>query len=120
MNISEEQEVKQEVDLEAIDEEVKEVTDLYFQKKLNEDEIRINLHREVINKMEINLDAACKEADNVHSYHIVDRFRNDMIEYINFARSDKFREQSLSYAKTEDNMRIDFGLVISRPPIFLR
>jgi hypothetical protein len=120
MNIEEEVETKQEIDLEAIDEEVKEVTNLYFDKKLNEDEIRIKLHRQVIDRMESNLESACKEADNVQSYHIVDRFKNDMLEYIKFARSDKFREESLSYAKTQDNMRVDFGLVISRAPIFLR
>jgi hypothetical protein len=119
MNI-EEVEIKKEIDLEAIDEEVKEVTNLYFEKKLNEDELRIKLHKQVVDRMESNLDNACKEADNVQSYHIVDRFKNDMLEYIKFTRSDKFREESLSYAKTQDNMRVDFGLVISRPPIFLR
>ena len=96
------------------------MTDLYFQKKLNEDDIRIKLNLQTVDKIEKNLESACLEAENVSNFHIVDRFKNDMLEYIKFARSDKFREESLSYAKTDDNMRVDFGLVISRPPIFLR
>jgi hypothetical protein len=103
-----------------MDEDVKELTELYFQKKLNEDEIRIKLNLQTIDKIENTLEEACKEADSVQNFHIVDRFRSDMIEYINFVRSDKFKEESVTYAKTQDNMRIDFGLVISRPPIFLR
>ncbi len=120
-NIEEEEDNKvKDVDLDKVDQEVNDITEKYFEKKLDEDDLRIKLNNQVIDSIEKNLDAACQEADNVQSFHIVDRFKKDVTEYINFVRSDKFREESLSYAKTSDNMRVDFGLVISRPPIFLR
>jgi hypothetical protein len=120
LNMEENEKKIKDIDLEAVDQEVNEITEQYFQKKLNEEELRIKLGRQVIDNIEKNLDMACKEADNVQNFHIVDRFRKDMIEYINFTRSDKFKEESVSYAKTGDNMRVDYGLVISRAPIFLR
>jgi hypothetical protein len=106
------------IDIDKIDLEAREMTEMYFNNEINEDETRLKLHRAVCDKMEKELDSTVQEGTNVRNFYLADRFKQGAIAYINYVRGDKFAQESTKYAVTQDNMRVDFGVVISRPPIF--
>jgi hypothetical protein len=107
------------IDIDKIDNEARRMTDMYFNNEINEPETRLKLHYEACDKMEQQLPKTVEEGTNPRNYFVMDRFKNNILEYINFARSEQFAKESTQYAKTLDNMRVDFGVVISRAPIFL-
>ena len=49
----------------------------------------------------------------------VDKLKSDTFNYIKLVLSPQFQEESLGYAKTLDNLRVDCGLVVTRDPIFV-
>jgi hypothetical protein len=110
---------EKEINVDEIDEGLKTMTEMYFNGQINEDEVRLKLHRERVDDIEAKLDERIKEGTDVRNFYVMDRFKDNVQEYINFSRSEQFAKESTSYAKTQDNMRVDFGIVISRPPIFL-
>jgi hypothetical protein len=107
------------IDIDKIDTELKTLTEKYFNGEINEDEARLKVHLEHVKGIESNYEKRIQDDMNPANFHLALRLKENLREYINYAKSEEFAKASTSYAKTDDNMRVDFGVVISRPPIFL-
>jgi hypothetical protein len=94
-------------------------TDLYLNGIMNEDGMRVKPHvhamEEYLEEFEIEID----ELHTVTNEMWVDKLKRDTLEYIKTVLDPKYQHWSTSYAKSEDNMRVDLGLCISRDPIFV-
>jgi hypothetical protein len=95
------------------------IHDFYWHGLLDEDTMRldpmINMAKNWLN----NKTAGVEESENYMNIHWYEKYLQDTENFCNTILTDKYREYSLSYSKTEDNLRIDLGLIISRPSIFL-
>jgi hypothetical protein len=91
----------------------------YFSGFWSEDKFRYDTHMGIINDFERIYEGDIDEMVEVNEIHIGENTKTSIREYLRNVRTDEFKEYSLSYAKSIDNYRIDIGLVISRPPIFL-
>lgn len=54
------------------------------------------------------------------NYHEIEAIKKEAEQYKKISQSAEFYKLTNSYATTDDIMRIDCGLIISRPPIFLK
>jgi hypothetical protein len=95
------------------------IADSYFMKSWNEDKVRYNIHMNLINEFEQTFEDDIDDLIEFNDVHVGENSKKAIREYIKMVRTDHFREYSTSYARTEDNYRVDIGLVISRKPIFL-
>lgn len=93
--------------------------DAYFTKRTSEEEIKLAIMEEVAEYMEENLEKSIEQVEEIRNVQLTQRFRRNVLSFIDIIKSDKFKEAVCSYAKTTDNMRVDVGLIMSRPPIFL-
>lgn len=91
----------------------------YYMNALDEDKLRYNIHMNLVDQFEKIYEEDIDDMVDINEVHIGERSKQFIKEYIKIVRTDDFKEYSLSYAKTEDNYRVDVGLVLSRKPIFL-
>lgn len=91
----------------------------YYDNKLNEDKLRIGMGLKVVTVMENKMEKRLKALSDLRNEHLIKTFKFQTELFIDTVRSPNLHEHALNYAKTQDNMRVDLGLVISRPPIFL-
>lgn len=94
--------------------------DLYFKGLINEDEMRLDPHVSSMKSYSVRYMEDIESTGTINNDMWQMRLKKDTESYIDTVLSKEFQEYSLSYARTLDNYRIDVGLVISRPPIFLR
>jgi hypothetical protein len=101
------------------EEVLKSFSDLYFAGIIDEDNMRSYPHyasmKEYLKTFQQELD----QTRTVTNEMWVTKLKDDTFNYIKLVLSPEFQKESLSYAKTTDNMRVDLGLVISRDPIFV-
>lgn len=94
-------------------------TENYFNGFWNEDKLRYETHINLVREFERFYEGDIDEMVEINEIHIAENSKKSMKEYIQHVRTDEFKEFSTSYAKTLDNYRVDIGLKIERPPIFL-
>jgi len=93
--------------------------DNYFNGFWNEDKLRYDTHIGLLKDFENMYEGDIDEMADINELHLAENSKKNIKEYIRNVRTDEFRKFSTSYAKSLDNFRIDVGLMISRPPIFL-
>ena len=91
----------------------------YYDNKVDEDKIRSTFGIKTALKLESKIDLYSEEMSDLTNQHLVKEFKDETQLLVQTLKSPHFQEHATSYAKTADNMRIDIGLIISRPPIFL-
>jgi hypothetical protein len=94
-------------------------SDMYFNGLLNEERLRLYPH---VSAMKEYLDTFEKELDEtgtITNEMWVTKLKDDTYNYIKTVLDPEFQKESMSYAKTQDNMRVDIGLMVSRAPIFV-
>ncbi len=95
------------------------IMESYFLKAWNEDQLRYGIHRSLVDEFETIYEDDIDQMIDVNEIHIGERAKKHIKDYIKIVKTDHFREYSTTYARSQDNYRIDVGLVISRKPIFL-
>ena len=94
------------------------ICESYFMKVMDEDKLRYEIHLGLAGDFEKIYDEDIDDMVDYNEIHIGNRTKKHFEDYFKIIKTDEFREYSTSYAKTEDNYRVDLGLVISRKPIF--
>jgi hypothetical protein len=101
------------------DEFVQNFAQLYLNGIINEDRMRLDPHVNTMKNWSTKFEQQANDTLTINNEMWVTKLREDSLNYIKTVLSPEFKNLSLSYAKTEDNMRVDIGLAISRDPIFL-
>lgn len=97
----------------------KSFADLYFSGIINEDNMRTYPHYTAMKNYLNTFEEEVQKTLTPTNEMWVSKLKDDTYNYIKLVMSPEFQEESTSYAKTLDNMRLDLGLVISRDPIFI-
>jgi hypothetical protein len=92
---------------------------LYFSGIINEDNMRTYPHYTAMKNYLNTFEEEVQKTLTPTNEMWVSKLKDDTYNYIKLVMSPEFQEESTSYAKTLDNMRLDLGLVISRDPIFI-
>lgn len=87
---------------------------------VNEDKMRLEPHAYAMKEYLPVFDEQLEETRTINNEMWVTKLKEDTLNYIKTVLDPEWQKLSTSYAKTDDNMRVDVGLVISRDPIFLR
>lgn len=98
---------------------VQNFSELYLNGVINEDKMRLEPHVNSMKDYLTHFEKDIEDTRTINNEMWVTKLKQDTFNYIKTVLNPEFQKQSVSYAKTNDNMRIDIGLVISRPPIFL-
>ncbi len=98
---------------------VKTFAELYFFGVYDEDMMRYLPHAESMKEYLSKFEQDANDASNIVNEMWVSKLKSDTFNYIKLVMSEDFKKASTSYAKTQDNFRIDVGLIITRDPIFL-
>ena len=93
--------------------------ELYFAGIINEDNMRTYPHYSAMKEYLNTFEEEIQETLTPTNEMWVSKLKSDTYNYIKLVLSPEFQQESLGYAKTTDNMRVDLGLVISRDPIFV-
>ena len=101
------------------EEVLKSFSDLYFAGIIDEDNMRSYPHYSSMKEYLKTFQQELDQTRTVTNEMWVTKLKDDTFNYIKLVLSPEFQKESLSYAKTTDNMRVDLGLVISRDPIFV-
>lgn len=102
------------------DELVQNFAEMYMNGIIDEDKMRLDPHVRAMRDYLPVYEEQLNETLTLNNDMWVAKLKADTLSYIKTVLDPAFQKQSISYAKTTDNMRVDVGLVICRDPIFLR
>jgi hypothetical protein len=97
----------------------KSFAELYFSGIINEDNMRTYPHYMAMKNYLNSFEEEIQKTLTPQNEMWVAKLKDDTYNYIKMVLSPEFQNESTSYARTLDNMRVDLGLVISRDPIFI-
>ncbi len=93
--------------------------EMYLNGVISEDKMRLDPHVTAMKSYLPVFEQEIEDMRTINNEMWISKLKQDTYSYVRTVLSPEFAKESTSYVKTEDNMRVDVGLVITRDPIFL-